>query len=78
MPAPTQEHLVSVSVIKALRDDSSARDAIRNLLNEIKNAVDDDASHVQLSIKVTVPTATKDKIVARTEEAGITASVTDL
>lgn len=76
--APTLEHQVSVSVIKALRDDSAVRDAIRNLLNEIKNAVDDDASHVQLSIKVTAPTAAKDKIVARAEEAGISASVTDL
>lgn len=61
-----------------MRDDSDARDAIRNLLNEIKNAVDDDASHVQLSIKVTAPTATKDKIVARAGEAGINPSVTDL
>jgi hypothetical protein len=77
-PARTQEHQVSVSVIKALRDDSSARDAVRNLLNEIKNAVDDDASHVQLNIKVTVPTATKDRIVARAGEAGITVSVADL
>lgn len=73
-----QEHQVSVSVIKALRDDSAARDAVRNLLNEIKNAVDDDASHVQLSIKVTAPTAAKDKIVARADEAGINASVVDL
>ena len=77
-PAPIQEHQVSVSVIRALRDDSSARDAVRNLLNEVKNAVDDDASHVQLSIKVTVPTAAKDKIMARAKEAGINASVADL
>jgi len=31
--------------------------------NEIKSAVGGDASHVQLSIKVTAPTAAKDKIV---------------
>lgn len=74
----TSEHQVTLSTIKALRDDSSTRDAIRNLLNEIKNAVDGDASHIQLSIRITAPTSTKDGIVARAEEAGLTPSVTDL
>lgn len=75
---PTIEHIISVSVIKALRDDQAARDAIRNLLNEIKNAVDDDASHVQISIVITTPTGSKDKIVARAEEAGLNANVADI
>lgn len=75
---PTAEHQIAISAIKALRDDAAARDAIRNLLNEIKNAVDEDASHIQLSIKVTAPTRTKDGIVARAQEAGLNASVTDL
>lgn len=75
---PTKEHMVGVSVIKALRDDQPARDAIRNLLNEIKNAVDDDASHVQINITITTPTGSKDRIVSRAEEAGLNAKVTDL
>lgn len=77
-PAPTQEHMVGIAAIKSLRDDSGARDGIRNLLNEIKNAVDDDASHVQINITITTPTGSKDKIVTRAEEAGLTANVTDL
>jgi hypothetical protein len=77
-PHSVVEYQVSVSAIKALRDDDAARDAIRNLLNEIKNAVDGQASHIQLSIKVTAPGATKDEIVARAEEAGIHPSITDL
>jgi hypothetical protein len=74
----TKEHMVGISVIKALRDDSAARDAIRNLLNEVKNAVDGDASHVQINITITAPTGTKEKIVTRAEEAGINPNVTDL
>jgi PASTA domain len=75
---PTVEHQVTLSAIKSLRDDSSSRDAIRNLLNEIKNAVDGDASHIQLSVKITAPTPTKEGIIARAEEAGLNASVIDL
>ena len=75
---PKTEHMVGLSVIKSLRDDRDARGAIRNLLNEIKNAVDDDASHVQLNVSITTPTPSKDKIVERAEEAGFNASVTDL
>lgn len=76
--AVTKEHMVGVSVIKSLRDDANARDAILNLLNAFKNAVDEDASHIQLNISVTTPTGSKDKIVARAEEAGLNAKVTDL
>ena len=78
VPMQTTEHQVSISTIKALRDDANARDAIRNLLNEVKNAVDGDASHIQLSIKITVPTPMKDTIVARAEEAGLNPTTMDL
>lgn len=77
-PPPTKEHMVGIATIKALRDDSAARDGIRNLLNEIKNAVDDDASHVQINITITTPTGSKDKIVSRAKEAGLNPNVTDL
>lgn len=77
-PTPTKEHMVGVSVIKALRDDPAARDTIRNLLNEIKNAIDDDASHVQINITITTPTGSKDRIVTRAVEAGLNAKVTDI
>lgn len=72
------EHQVTVSVIKAFRDDASARDGVRNFLNEVKNAVDGDASHIQISIKITAPIATSDAIATRAAEAGINASVTEL
>jgi len=72
------EHQIAVSTIRSLRDDESARDSVRNLLNEIKNAVDSDATHIQLSIKVTAPTPTKDQIVASALEAGLNPTVTDL
>ncbi len=77
-PEALTEHMVSLSAITSLRDDPSARDAMRNLLNEVKNVVDDDASHIQISIKITAPTASKDKIAARAREAGIEPAISDL
>ena len=77
-PPSAQEHIVGVAIIKSLRDDAASRDGIRNLLNEIKNAVDDDATHIQINVTITTPTGSKDKLIARAAEAGITAKVTDL
>lgn len=77
-PSPGQkEHQVSFSLAKSLREDSD-RDLVRNLLNQVANAVDGDASHIQVSLRVVVPAEAKDKIVNRAEEAGIPPSVTDL
>lgn len=72
-----KEHQVSFSFTKSLREGSD-RDLVRNLLNQVVNAVDSDASHIQVSLRVVVPPETKDKIVGRAEEAGISPSVTDL
>lgn len=74
-----KEHQVSFSFTKSLRECSdSDRDLVRNLLNQVANAVDDDASYIQVSLQVVVPADTKDKIVGRAEEAGISPSVIDL
>lgn len=68
---------MAFSFTKSLREDSD-RDLVRNLLNQVANAVDGDASHIQVSLRVVVPADAKDKIVSRAEEAGIPPSVTDL
>lgn len=75
----SKEHQVSFSFTKSLRECSdSDRDLVRNLLNQVANAVDDDASYIQVSLQVVVPADAKEKIVSRAEEAGIPPSVTDL
>ena len=76
-PPGVKEHQVSFSLTKSLREGSD-RDLVRNLLNQVANAVDGDASHIQVSLRVVVPPETKDKIVGRAEEAGISPSVNDL
>ena len=75
-PPPPTERQVAVSATKALREDSE-RNAMRQLLNQIANAVDEDASWIQVVVKVTAPGETADKIVDRANEAGITPTVTD-
>ena len=78
-PVTPKEHQVTFSFTKSLRECSdSDRDLVRNLINQIANAVDDDASYIQVSLQVVVPPETKDKIVGRAEEAGISPSVNDL
>ena len=76
VPPKTDERQVAFSATKSLRVDSD-RDALRNLLNQVVNAVDGDASHIQVIIKVTAPGGTAGKIVDRANEAGISSTVTD-
>lgn len=76
-PVNPNEHQVYFTLTKSLREDSD-RDPVRNLLNQVVNAVDGDASYIQISLRVVVPPETKDKIVGRAEEAGISPSVNDL
>lgn len=73
---PSAEQQVAVSATRALRD-VSERNAMRQLLNQIANAVDEDASWIQVVVKVTAPGETADKIVDRANEAGINPTVTD-
>ena len=75
-PPSAKEQQVAVSDTRALRDDSE-RNAMRQLLNQIANAVDEDASWIQVVVKVTAPGETADKIVDRANEAGINPTVTD-
>ncbi len=76
-PPGVKEYQVSFSLTKSLREGSD-RDLVRNLLNQVVNAVDGDASHIQVSLRVVVPPEIKDKIVGRAEEAGVPSSITDL
>lgn len=75
-PPKVKEQQVAVSATRALRD-VSERNAMRQLLNQIANAVDEDASWIQVVVKVTAPGETADKIVDRANEAGISPTVTD-
>ena len=75
-PPGTKEQQVAISVTQSLRGDSD-RDGLRHLLNQVANAVDEDASWIQVVIKVTAPGGTAGKIVDRANEAGISPTVTD-
>lgn len=71
------EHQVALTITKSLND-SYVRQACWRLFDAITQAVDTDASHVQLTIQLTAPTATKDNIVTAAESAHLTPSVRDL
>lgn len=71
------EYQVKVSTITSI-DDRLHRDALRLLLTQIANAVDDGATHLRLSVEVTVDRTTKDSLKDAADNAGASASVTDL
>ena len=78
-PPGLKQCQVIFSFTKSLRESSgSDRDLVRNLLNQVANAVDDDASYIQVSLQVVVPADTKEKIVDRANEAGISPTVNEL
>lgn len=71
------EYQVKISTITSI-EDQPHRDALRLLLTQIANAVDDGASHLRLSVEVTVEGATKDSLENAADNARASASVTDL
>lgn len=78
------EHRVTVSVMESLRDSdgggltaAGSREALRQFLLAAANAVDDDATHLQLSLSITAGSATKDKLVLAAQAAGINCAVTE-
>ena len=75
-PRPT-EHQVALTITKSLSD-RQIRDALYPLFSAITEAVDEEASHIQMTIQLTAPTATKDKIVEAAEQAGVHPTVRDL
>ncbi|MCY4516058.1 MAG: DUF499 domain-containing protein [Acidimicrobiaceae bacterium] len=70
-PAERTEFRVSASVTQSLRDDGSPRDAVRQFFLAVANAVDDDAAHIQVSLSITAGNASKDKLIAAAQAAGI-------
>lgn len=74
--APT-EHQVTLTITKSLSDDE-VRNAIWRLFNTIAEAIDTDASHIQMTIQVTAPSAATDKIAEAAERADLPVTVRDL
>ena len=75
-PSPT-EHQVALTITKSLSD-SEVRNAIWRLFSTITDAIDTDASHIHMTIQLTTPTTTKDKIAEAAEQAGLPPTVRDL
>ena len=75
-PPPT-EHQVALTITKSLSD-AEVRNAIWRLFNTIAEAIDTDASHIQMTIQVITPTTTKDKITKAAQQAGLPPTVRDL
>jgi hypothetical protein len=71
------EYQVKVSTITSL-DETAKRDALRLLVTQIANAIDGTASHIKLTVEVTVAGSMKDKLCEAAENAGASSSVTDL
>jgi hypothetical protein len=73
----TPEYQVKLSTITSI-DDTVKRDALRLLVNQIANAIDTTASHIRLTVEVTVAGSTKDTLCDAAKNAGASSSVTDL
>jgi len=71
------EFQVKVSTITSI-DDGAHRDALRLLLTQIANAIDTSASHLRLSVEVTVDASTRDSLQQASDNAKASSSVTDL
>lgn len=77
-PKPAaSEHQVALTITKSLSD-SDVRHSIWRLFDAITQAVDTDASHIQITIQLTAPTATKDNIVNAAENADLSPTVRDI
>jgi len=68
-PAPKQEFQVSVTLNTSLTD-NQRREAARLLLSTLSAVTDEDASHIQLSVKITTSETSKEEILDRGQAAG--------
>lgn len=75
--ASPAEYQVKLSTITSI-DDATHRDALRLLLTQIAHAIDTNASHLRLSVEVTVDGPMKDLLKDAAGNAGASAAVTDL
>lgn len=71
------EYQVRVSTITSI-DDTAKREALRHLINQIANAVDTSASHIRLTVDVTVKDAAKDALRQAADNAGTSVSITEI
>ena len=77
-PKPrSSEHQVALTITSSLSD-ADVRNAVWSLFSAIAEVIDTDASHVQMTIQVTAPGASKDKIAEAAEAAGLPVTVRDL
>ena len=75
-PSPTEQQ-VALTVTRSLSD-SEVREAIWRLISTIATAIDSNASHIQMTVRLTAPTATTDTIVSAAEAAGLPITVNSL
>ena len=63
------DYLVSVTLNTSLTDDERGY-AVRMFLSALAEAADDDATHVQMTVKITAPERARDRIIERAKQAG--------
>ena len=69
-PQPDEpDYLVSVTLNTSLTDEDRGY-AVRMLLSALGEAADSDATHIQMTVKITVPANVRDRIVERAKQAG--------
>jgi Protein of unknown function (DUF499)/PASTA domain len=63
------DYLVSVTLNSSLTDEERGY-AVRMLLSALGEAVDGDAAHIQMTVKITAPADARDRIIERAKQAG--------
>lgn len=63
------DHLISVTLSTSLTDEERGYN-VRMLLSALAEAADADASHIQMTVKVTAPADVRDRIIERAKQAG--------
>jgi len=71
------EYQVKISTITSI-DDTTKRNALRLLITQLANAIDTTASHIRLTVEVTVPAETKEILEDAAKSAGASASSTEI
>ena len=76
--APAADVQLGLTITTSLTDDER-RNAVWKILNELAMRVDDkDASHIQLVVKVVVPSSKTETLIEQSKKAGATVNTTAL
>jgi beta-lactam-binding protein with PASTA domain len=76
-PKIPKEYQVKLSTISSI-EDPAKRNALRLLITQIANAVDTTASHMRLSVEITVAPETMDTLKDAADNAGAAISTTEI